>query len=154
MSHSFLISDHTEYRFHNLSHFRFGNCSVIIKIIQSESPLIRQWVMTHEWWRHNLHSSLSSNFPRDVIDRAWRNSSNSMLPSPLSSKTLKTNLITMTSLWLIWRNCYLLSKCTWIPGWKELIVYFRKFASGQSASWAIFHESFMPMFYFNRCNWI
>ena len=40
----------------------------------------------------DLHSSLSSNFPRDVMESAWRNSSNSMEPSPFSSKTLNTKL--------------------------------------------------------------
>ena len=39
-----------------------------------------------------LHSSLSSIRPRDVIDNAIKNSSNSIDPSPFSSNRLKTNL--------------------------------------------------------------
>ncbi len=39
-----------------------------------------------------LHSSLSSGFPREVTERAVRNSSNSIVPSPFASNRLNTRL--------------------------------------------------------------
>ena len=38
------------------------------------------------------HSSLSSGLPRDVTERAVRNSSNSIVPSPFASNRLNTRL--------------------------------------------------------------
>ena len=98
----------------------------------------------------NLHSSLSSSFPRDVIESACKNSSNSILPSPLSSNTLNTNLknISMDGKWVF----YSLGKCGRITRWEKLIVDFWKFATSESSCRTIFHETLMPMLYFNRCN--
>jgi hypothetical protein len=79
----------------DLKHLVIGNCSVSVYIIQLEGNwkkpnAIKSGLCGTDEDGENEHLSFSSSFPRLVTLRAAMNSLNSMFPSLLASKTLKT----------------------------------------------------------------